>query len=341
MTSKLYYPWLDALKGLAILLMVMGHALAWSFSNNTFMFESPVNLPLNYVYGSVVVRFIYSFHMPLLFFVSGYLFFKPYELTFHGMLNILKKRTLRLLIPFFVTGVLVICFNGTFGYWFLKVLFELNVIFILSLYFINKFKFNVLGELIVLCLVYFILIVLNKAKGGDLINIFDISRVMSNYPAFILGILCNKYTVLERFIERKSVVCCAMLIYLFLFFLSYFCDIKFPSSVYVLHVLTCFSAIIFLFNFFKSVYCCDFFIWKILNNIGKKSLEIYMFHIFFLLSFTEVGTFILSINNFPTSMTFQLVYSLMVSSVGVLFSMLVGKLISFSDFLSKLFFGKF
>lgn len=51
---------LDALKGFAILLVVLGHSIQWhvkDFDNN------------------ILFRIIYSFHMPLFMFISGYLAF--------------------------------------------------------------------------------------------------------------------------------------------------------------------------------------------------------------------------------------------------------------------------
>ena len=52
----------DALKGLAIFLMVVGHAIAWIYPEET-LYSFKNNLGVNV---------IYSFHMPLLFVVSGY-----------------------------------------------------------------------------------------------------------------------------------------------------------------------------------------------------------------------------------------------------------------------------
>ena len=56
MANRLYY--LDNLKGLLIILVILGHAIQFTLPDyeNVFAF-----------------RLIYSFHMPLFFFISGYL----------------------------------------------------------------------------------------------------------------------------------------------------------------------------------------------------------------------------------------------------------------------------
>lgn len=70
-TAKVYYPYLDVLKGIAILLMVMGHVITWTL-DKSFIHQPVLSLSGNELYLSLVYKIIYSFHMPLLFFVSGF-----------------------------------------------------------------------------------------------------------------------------------------------------------------------------------------------------------------------------------------------------------------------------
>ena len=72
---------LDALRGFAIILVVLGHAIQSSFvdyDNNPFF------------------RIIYSFHMPLFMFLSGYVSYA----SFDGTINKLVRRFRSLIIPF-------------------------------------------------------------------------------------------------------------------------------------------------------------------------------------------------------------------------------------------------
>ncbi|HEX8426093.1 acyltransferase family protein [Hymenobacter sp.] len=118
---------LDYLKGIAIFLVVWGHCIQFAsdydfdfFSNQTFIF-------------------IYSFHMPLFMFVSGYLFFLTQKNK--NFAKIFKSKTNQILVPLllwtiiflivtnvrgilrgnFLSGITVPLFIGTLtgGFWFL------------------------------------------------------------------------------------------------------------------------------------------------------------------------------------------------------------------------------
>lgn len=74
LTIRLQY--LDEIKGFAIILMVLAHAIAWSFEDWKPVMN-PVVLTSNLLYVGLIWKFIYSFHMALFFLVSGYLIYKP------------------------------------------------------------------------------------------------------------------------------------------------------------------------------------------------------------------------------------------------------------------------
>lgn len=59
--------WIDALKGIAILVVVIGHCVADSLHSNTF--------PIYQQYMQMFYDFIYSFHMPFFFTISGFVFY--------------------------------------------------------------------------------------------------------------------------------------------------------------------------------------------------------------------------------------------------------------------------
>lgn len=101
--------YLDFIKGFAILLVVLGHVI--QFSDNSFD-------------NNILFRYIYSFHMPLFMFTSGFASCKqknPYfivnkTISYHiplkdGLFQI-KKRLLQLLLPFFAWFII-----GEFVHW--------------------------------------------------------------------------------------------------------------------------------------------------------------------------------------------------------------------------------
>ena len=88
MPNRKRLEYLDIAKGIGIILVVLGHILV----------QSPL------------VIWIYSFHMPLFFFLSGYLFYFNKETRFG---KFLYKKVKSILIPYFIYAIAV------YLYWFL------------------------------------------------------------------------------------------------------------------------------------------------------------------------------------------------------------------------------
>lgn len=101
MNNRLVF--LDEVKGLAILLVAMGHVLAWNGMGTS------VDLIVN-PYGNLIFQLIYAFHIPLFFCVSGFLFKSSDK--FNDLSKSLISKTKRLLIPYFSTGTLVFLVMG-------------------------------------------------------------------------------------------------------------------------------------------------------------------------------------------------------------------------------------
>ncbi len=86
--------WIDGLRGWAILLVVAGHAIQWTNA----LFES-----------DLAFRLIYSFHMPLFFFISGVVSAKAVRRPFG---ELLRTKSLGLLVPFLSWGIIMGAVNA-------------------------------------------------------------------------------------------------------------------------------------------------------------------------------------------------------------------------------------
>jgi len=75
--------WIDIAKGYGIILVIFAHLKNWSFNN-----------------------YIYSFHLPLFFFLSGYVF--KANNTF---LDSILKKIKGLIIPYFMLGIPMVIFT--------------------------------------------------------------------------------------------------------------------------------------------------------------------------------------------------------------------------------------
>lgn len=83
MNNKQRIEYIDALKGLAIFFVLWGHSLQY-LKNEADFFHNPI------------FEFIYSFHMPLFFMISGFFFNSSLKLNFK---EFIYKKTIQLLLP--------------------------------------------------------------------------------------------------------------------------------------------------------------------------------------------------------------------------------------------------
>ena len=91
--NKKYYNEITIAKGIGILLVVLGHALKQTGVSN--------------VPGNALISIIYSFHMPLFFVLSGFVSVKILQYSkMTEYINYIKSRAARLLIPYFVMGII-------------------------------------------------------------------------------------------------------------------------------------------------------------------------------------------------------------------------------------------
>lgn len=89
-------------------------------------------------------------------------------------------------------------------------------------------------------------------------------------------------------------------------------------------------------------------LWKLRNfiihmgviaYIGRNSMEIYLLHSFFVMIFKEVGVYMISLNSLVTCVTFQIVYSFVLSVIAITLSILIANFLKVSSILKKLLFG--
>ena len=92
-----YYREIDIIKGITILLVMLGHCFC----------THPINL---YEQLSLFSRVVYSFQMPLFFVASGFLFS-----TNDSFRTLIQKKALRLLIPYLTFGLLSISLRYIFS----------------------------------------------------------------------------------------------------------------------------------------------------------------------------------------------------------------------------------
>ncbi len=185
-------PLISMVKGMAIILVVYGHVIQRSMAAHGADF-----------YLNPAFKFIYTFHMPLFFFISGYLM--AWTLGRTGLSEAFKIRCKTLLVPYMcwgVLGLITYCALHLFdrknsvglrwdgsdpvlanaGVWFLFVLFVCSVFLLCSVKL--QERLGMWG----FAAVYLALLVI---PGNDHFYLYYIKWF---YLFYAVGYLCNKYS---------------------------------------------------------------------------------------------------------------------------------------------------
>ena len=274
--SDLRYNWVDRTKGLAILLVVMGHLYFFSYEKSE----------------SVVFLFIYSFHMPLFMFLSGFLVPKNSSIPLWNY-NVLIKKVVRLLLPMFWFGCLftlsfshiesISSFFSVFlnfmnspnknGYWYLM---SLSVYYISLLF----YKLNTQKKLIIditiaiLTLGSFFVGWKFLAQNKDP---FCLLNCANFYFFFMLGVFSRKYGFVDFVCSHNWLFSISVILYTLLFYLNI--QIDFMNS-FMYHIAIPFCAIIVVVFLFANRENRDGIVERLLSFFGKKTLDIYVLHYF-------------------------------------------------------------
>ncbi|WPN21789.1 acyltransferase family protein [Pseudomonas marginalis] len=279
---------LDAMKGMAILLVVLGHSIQsyyLEFDNNLWF------------------RVIYSFHMPLFMFLSGWVSFYSSRTD---VLDFFVSRSQRLVLPFVAWYLFSYIFNGGVvsgglviyiktllispdaGLWFLWVLFLCQVI----LYFCLRLAAKVARtERALLIIVAVAIVLVNAAKfhgaGVDLLKEYLIyfmsgyllsrhKEVYASWSIWVLSPCVLAFPLLVQFWHRTS-------------------GPQFPLTVLELIgrgrlfrmiesgylVATAMAGIGFTFMVVWLLISCSHRIGRPLGFLGARTLDIYAIHFYF------------------------------------------------------------
>lgn len=341
MKNRITY--IDTLKGMAMLMVIIWHSVAMQFSNYREALDGPKELMLLW-------KIIYSFHMPLFAFCSGLLMVKAKEFyTLKSVGNTLLKRIKSLLIPFTTVGCIWYVINGQWGdhYWFLIVMWEciivhLTIGFVCSL--IPKWSEHI--ESILLAIIAIIsLYVYNYLSSFDIFSILDFSRFHHLFPYYVLGIIATRYKLIERVMLNNWCYTIALLCFVVFTYLLTYKGYTLPLGKVTNRIIP--VAAICVTTYWCN--CTDFInsrIYSVLSDIGKHSLELYIVHSFFLfplycigrlsLRLCEVGGYFHGVGVF----LYQLTVSVFASSVVIVCSYGVIWAVGKSPILSQMFLGR-
>ena len=357
MTSSTQLPkkrieYIDALRGLTMILVVFSHVEMTSFG-----FETP----------TFINSLFMSFRMPLFFWVSGFIAYKAnIEWNWSTWWTMSKKKMLIQLIPTFTFGLIYayayfnpdfttfITHNGKLGYWFTIALLEIFLI----VYATNVLIYNndpkvhrkrMLVALIILSGVLFIAKIALKVHPAlnNAGNILSLHHTFNYFQYFAFGYICSMYKeIFNKMLENKLFSAIIIILFASLFYVkaSYISAIAGGGmSIWAmiditLEMLIGYFGLLLVFNTVKtyqSSFTADKRIGRALQFIGKRTLDIYLLHYFLLPHLPQVGEFLLKGNN----ATLELITGLLLSIVVLTLCLAISSVLRTSPLLAKWLFG--
>lgn len=281
--------YIDAMRGFTMLLVVMTHVNGFILGLGS----------IPYSYYDIFM----TFRMPLFFFVSGFVMYKDNYIwnTSNIIAFLNKKIPVQLISPILFLICISVIFHVTFnetlydryknGYWFTFTLFFFYVIYIvitkMSYVFSCKNKwahdsiFIILGSF-----VYLLAMSSIHQKLGIPHNIATATGItqFNYFPFFMAGTLVKKYfSKFEYIFDKDKCIACLILLFI-LVNISHEHIVSVNISIYFLTAGFTGIAIIFAFFRHHAEFMEESIIGKWLQRIGKKTLDIYLIHYFFIYS---------------------------------------------------------
>ena len=351
--------WLDALRGFTMLLVVTNHVALKSFGMQ--------------IRWSAALQFFLLFRMPLFFFISGFLAYKASRVWNARTLGELSLKKLRVqIIPTVVFFLLFLAMIPTTpfvpslmealassmkaGYWFTLVLLYMLLTFYVFSYVeakLKSFHFPLSSFLLPLLFIvslcffetcylprYFSWALGHKGPPNEFLNYSSLVEMFRYFPFFLFGSIVHRYwEQAQRLMDSRwffpvvtglAIICTLDVIKWHTLRMAW---TSLP------HTLAMFLLLSMVFMFFRHYH--EFFeetrFGHGLQFIGRRTLDIYLLHYFFLPKLPMVGLFFFTNrHNFVLETTVSLAVALVV----VAFCVITSQLLRVSPFLKKYLFGR-
>lgn len=334
--------YIDALRGMAMILVVYFHIAAYGFGSYEIG------------YNDIIERF----RMPTFFFISGWLFYKAGRIwdrqTITGMI---RKKFMVQIIPTVIFMLLyLVMFNlldvSSFGsdkkgYWFTVVLFEYFVIYIVAEALLNR-KDSPQGEMCVMVVIlilsltafyyakYYTRYATELGIWKDILGFFSFVKIR-HIIFFWFGTFVRKH--FDQFIQLTSNrYITAILIGLFTAIIVWPTVLSINGVEYIAYLVAGVSGTIICFTFFRihaQHFSPETWYGRSLQLIGRRTLDIYLIH-YFVLPYNLIQLDVwLQYHHNTLFVPMALILALWV----VIISLLISSILRVSPLLAKYLFG--
>lgn len=336
--------YIDIGKGCAILLMVMGHIIAWEYSSG---FIEKSRLP---AYNFSLYHFIYAFHMSLFFFFSGFVF-KLRTVDCKGFESCVKKRLVTLIIPFLTFGCLYYLVYGCkfTNYWYLRSLFLFcfaNGIVELCARNNHPTRTRIICYAAIFLVFRIACHFLYERQWYTLMGLDSFSQFY--YPSFCLGFLASRYRRLDSCLDNQILYTSGILLFLILFINkmgnNFLCLPNVLYGILNMYALPCFGVIVC--RCFLKGSTIPKYVSTPLQYLGRNTLKIYLLHFFLIINLPALGNYSLMLckdgvpSSCISSFVIQFVITLLVAIAISISSILIASIFERSRLLNLMLFGK-
>lgn len=265
---------IDILKGVAIILVVMGHALSWAFD---------INHLENYHPDALIARnVIYAFHMPLFFFLSGYvvdLGDKFWDKS--HVYKIIGKRIVSLLVPALTYILINSLLLREFVYeWFLPALFLNTFLFSFLKFISSNLKFTLKAESIIF-IAYFTIYALIPSSMEELK--WDFKFFIFLY----FGYLGEKINILSLLQKYPIVYTSSIIAFVISFYVTF--HLGYQVKLGLITGMTGILIMLVLSTYIQHLPSC---IKTKMLYIGKNTIVIYVLSNLFVPKYQIIGSFV-------------------------------------------------
>lgn len=323
MSERIKY--IDALRGLAMLMVVMVHVEGFSVFVEEF-------------HMSLFRRLCEALMLPLFFFISGFLARPCSE-------NKLFKKSMQLLIPACVWGILytfhihkdITSFFLNvykFGYWFTITLLEMLVVLSVISKCIRGNRALAGTILLVATLLYLAKVPFNQI--AELKIIADASclhQLFIYFHFFAVGyILANNKNIYNKLLDSEVIIVCSICVFCCALYIKYTYTDEQLAANSILRLYRAlqdpilgYSGIAILLRFFKrrQIFIAESLLGKTLQYTGRHTLDIYLLHYFFLPKLPALGLTLMKSNNIIVEIALVALMSTLVISCSLLLSKII------------------
>jgi len=287
MKQRLCY--IDALRGFTMFLVVFWHVMTMTFGLDQF------DTPCGYIFR--------SFRMPMFFFISGFVAYKPLNLWTSSLLKqrVIDKAKIQL-IPTFVFFTIFQLFhglnpwtefitNGICGFWFTTTLFIMFLIYYAVIACTKHFN-NEKLSFCILAVIAILIYTSPKTIGTDwyLFKILNLSGLVVLFQFFVTGLIVKAYyDKVKIFLLRDGVITSLMIAFTILLYIlvnvnngCFFNGNEIAES-FVSTILLPYSGLFLVFSIFLSLeewVNKQNWLSRSMQYVGRRTLDIYLLHYF-------------------------------------------------------------